>query len=56
VSRLQRKIRRRAKSDGYRESHAARSSYAAKKWTEEHGTPPDPEAYSKARTKTGDAK
>lgn len=51
TSRLQRKLRRRALRVAARETRATRSEYAAKAWEREHGRPPRPDAYSRARAK-----
>lgn len=44
MSRLSRKKRRRTEAEQRAERRAGsgRSAYAEKKWTEEHGRPPDP--------------
>lgn len=54
MSRIRRKHRRKDVAAARKERWASRSKYAAKKWTQEHGSPPDPRAVSEA-TKKGDA-
>lgn len=49
MSKLKRKKRRRAKLDAWKESTAARSKYAAKKFERENGRAPRKDAYSEAR-------
>lgn len=51
-TRVQRKIRRAERRDGWKEHFAARSKYAAKKFEQENGRPPNPKADGEARKKS----